>query len=79
MMGIEVPKTCWAYHKGNEKHQVASCWFFISLTITMMHGPIYIKHTVRFFPYLQFSKYGHISHCQQCAFWAFQNQNFVAV
>ena len=30
MMGIEVPETCWAYHKCNKVHTVTSSWFLFS-------------------------------------------------
>jgi hypothetical protein len=30
MMGIEVPETCWAYHKYNKVHTVRYSWFFFS-------------------------------------------------
>jgi hypothetical protein len=43
MTSIEVPETCWANHKCNKNHWVASSWFFISLTSSwhFEHRPVY--------------------------------------
>jgi hypothetical protein len=49
MMGIMVPKTCWANKEFCNKNQsVASSWHFIFHVLAMMHSQTYIKFTSKF-------------------------------